>query len=174
MERKPATLLRAGEIREKRQWFTQRLNPGSAFQGTWLSRLAGLSRLGVSCAWIAPGQESFAYHAHNVEEEWIYILSGRGVVLVDGKEHEVGPGDFLGLPAPQVPHLLRNPGPDELAYLMGGQIGIPADVLDYPKLGKRFLLLREGGPTAFYELGEAQFPFGPLTERPESDPGRNR
>jgi hypothetical protein len=37
-------------------------------------------------------------------------------------------------------------------------------ISDYPKLGKRFLLVPEGGRTAFHELGAAQFPFGPADE----------
>src|SRR5262245_32077870 len=85
MERKSATLLRAAEIAQRCQWFTQRLNPGSAFQRVRLGAAAGLSRVGLTLAWIPPGQESFAYHAHQFDEEWIYILEGRGVALVDGR-----------------------------------------------------------------------------------------
>ncbi len=38
-------------------------------------------------------------------------------------------------------------------------------VLDYPALGKRYLLLRQPGqPTAFHPLGPAEQPFGPIDE----------
>jgi len=36
--------------------------------------MAGLTRTGVSLAPIEVGRESFVYHAHEFEEEWIYIL----------------------------------------------------------------------------------------------------
>jgi uncharacterized cupin superfamily protein len=44
-----------------------------------------------------------------LEEEWLYILSGRGVAQIDGKEYEVWPGDFMGFATPSVAHLLKNP-----------------------------------------------------------------
>jgi uncharacterized cupin superfamily protein len=94
-----------------------------------------------------------------IEEEWVYILAGRGLADIDGKEYEVGPGDFMGFPAPGIAHLLRNPFKEDLVYLMGGE-AVPLDVLDYPTLGKRFLLHYAGGAPDFYELGEPSKPFG--------------
>jgi len=93
------------------------------------------------------------------EEEWVYILSGRGIAEIDGESYEVGPGDFMGFPTPGIAHLLRNPYDTELVYLMGGE-AVPLDVLDYPTLGKRFLLVYAGGPPDFYELGAPTKPFG--------------
>jgi uncharacterized cupin superfamily protein len=158
--RKPAVHLRAAEIAERRRAFTQRLNPGSRFEGTPLARLAGFARTGVALVRLAPGQESFAYHAHLREEEWLYVVSGRGLAEVDGRPLEVGPGDFLGFPAPSVAHILRNSFGEELVYLTGGE-RLGGDGLDDPRLGKRYLLLPEGDRTAFHELGPAEFPFGP-------------
>src|SRR5205823_5552367 len=83
-----------------------RLNPNSHLLRTGLSRLAGLQRAHVSLGRVPPGKDSFAYHSHMVEEEWIYILSGRGLADIDAKQYEVGPGDFMGFPAPGTAHLL--------------------------------------------------------------------
>ena len=50
---------------------------------------------------------------------------------------------------------------------MGGE-AVPLDVLDYPALGKRFLLHYAGGPPDFYELAAPSKPFGlvdPPSER---------
>jgi uncharacterized cupin superfamily protein len=94
-----------------------------------------------------------------VEEEWVYILSGRGLADIDGQQYDVGPGDFMGFPAPGTAHLLRNPFEEDLVYLMGGE-AVPLDVLDYPTLGKRFLLHYAGGPPEFYELAAPSKPFG--------------
>src|SRR5258706_8746393 len=53
---------------------------------------------------------------------------------------------------------LRNPFETDLVYLMGGE-SVPLDVLDYPTLGKRFLLLYDGGFPPFYELRGPSKPF---------------
>jgi hypothetical protein len=85
---------------------------------------------------------------------------GRGVALVDGAELELSAGDFLGFPAPSVPHLMANRSNADLVYLEGGERR-EVDVIEYPHLGKRFLLLHEGTRgISFYELGEAVHPFG--------------
>ncbi|HZS83671.1 MAG TPA: cupin domain-containing protein [Stellaceae bacterium] len=151
-------LWRAGEREARQRAFAQRLNPNSYLLRTGLSRLAGLKRAHVSLGRVPPGKDSFAYHAHLLEEEWVYILSGRGIAEIDGESHEVGPGDFMGFPTPGVAHLLRNPFDADLVYLMGGE-ALPLDVLDYPKLGKRYLLVSDGGVPDFYELVNPTKPF---------------
>src|SRR5215470_10631098 len=100
MDRKPARLLRAKEIAEQRKWYSQRLNPRSLLAGTPLATLSGFARAGVDVVTLPPGAESFAYHAHSFGEEWLFVLSGRGVALVDGSEMELSAGDFLGFPTP--------------------------------------------------------------------------
>jgi uncharacterized cupin superfamily protein len=156
-ETKPL-LLRANDIAEKAQTFSHPWNPNSLIAGTQLSRLVGLKRTGVSLARIPPGKESFVYHLHHREEEWIYILSGRGVAEIDGKEFEVGPGDFMGFPTPSVAHHLRNPYNEDLVYLMGGE-NLDVEIADFPRLGKR--MLRRGESIDIYGLSDAKA-FGPL------------
>ena len=152
-------LWKAEELAGQARAFTQRLNPDSHLWRTGLSRLAGLKRAHVTLGRVPPGKDSFAYHSHLLEEEWLYILSGRGVAEIDGQRYDIGPGDFMGFPPPGVAHLLKNPFDTDLVYLMGGE-GLPLDVLDYPRLGKRFLLVYGGGPPDFHELGEPTKPFG--------------
>src|SRR5258708_25913137 len=149
---------KADELAGQERAFAQRLNPNSYLLRTGLGGLAGLKRARVSLGRVPPGKDSFAYHAHLIEEEWVYILSGSGIAEIDGQSHEVGPGDFMGFPSPDVAHLLRNPFETDLVYIMGGE-SVPLDVLDYPTLGKRFLLLYDGGVPPFYELGEPSKPF---------------
>jgi uncharacterized cupin superfamily protein len=152
-------LWKASEISERGHAYEQQLNPDSTFVGTGLARLAGLERVHVSLARVPPGKDSFAYHAHMVEEEWMYVISGRGIAEVDGAEHEIGPGDFLGFPAGGVAHLVKNRGAEELVYLMGGE-SQPLDVVEYPHLGKRYLLVPTRSGTEFHELGAPIKPFG--------------
>jgi len=152
-------LWRAGDIAPAMRPFTQKLNPNSLFRAAGLSRLAGMSRAHVSLVRLPPGKDSFAYHAHMLEEEWIYILSGRAVAEIDGAWHEVGPGDFMGFATPAVPHVMRNPFEDECAYLMGGE-DKPIDVVAYPEHDKRYLIMQTEKGAEFYELGAPIKPFG--------------
>jgi uncharacterized cupin superfamily protein len=135
-------LIRAADRESREESFSHPWNPNSLVKGATLSRLAGLTRTGVSFVRIPAGKESFIYHTHYFEEEWIYVLSGRGIAEIDGAEHEVGPGDFMGFPTPSVAHHMRNPFDAELVYLMGGE-NREYEVADYPKLGRRMVRMRD-------------------------------
>lgn len=156
-------LWQAAEIAARSRGFAQRLNPDSYFSAAYLSRLAGMKRAHVTLVHLPPGKDSFAYHAHLLEEEWVYILSGEGVATIGGVETVVGPGDFMGFPAKSAPHLLSNRSMAELVYLMGGE-SLPLDVVEYPHLGKRYLLVAGERGTEFFELGEGARPFGRAEE----------
>jgi uncharacterized cupin superfamily protein len=111
------------------------LNPKSEVYLRRLSARVGLGRAHVYLSRVPPGQESFAYHAHKGDEEWIYILSGRGRAEIGDKVFEVGPGDFMGFPTPSVGHHLTNPYDEDLVYLMGGERG-RTEVAEFAKAGK--------------------------------------
>lgn len=163
MADEPKLLWRKDEIDARERGFAQSLNPNSFYRGAYLSRLAGMERAHVTRATIPPGKDSFAYHAHLLEEEWVYILSGEGIAEIGGVEHTIGPGDFIGFPAGADAHLLKNRSTEELVYLMGGE-SLPLDVLEYPTLGKRYLMVKGKKGQEFYELGEALKPFGRATD----------
>jgi len=153
------SLWRAGEIAPTMRPFTQRLNPNSFFRAAGLSRLAGMSRAHVSLVRLPPGRDSFAYHAHLLEEEWIYIISGRAIAEIGEASTEVGPGDFMGFATPSAPHVLRNTFDEECVYLMGGE-DRPIDVVSYPEHDKRYLIMQTEKGAEFYELGEPIKPYG--------------
>ena len=144
-------LLRADEIRAQSRTGGHPWNENSEIHGFMLARATGLKRTGLSLARLAPGKESFLYHRHHYEEEWLYILSGRGVAEIDGAEYEVGPGDFMGFPTPSVGHHLRNPFAEDLVYLMGGE-NLDHEVADFPKLGKRMVRRQDGAE--IYDLAD--------------------
>jgi len=160
MAHKTAVILRAADIDRTEIELEQRLNPRSRFRDAWLAQIAGLHRIGLSRGRIPPGGESFAYHAHHGQEEWVFIVSGRARARIDGREYDLGPGDFAAFPAPQAPHLMTNPFDEDCVYLMGGEGGMATDVIHYPDLDKTYALVRGAGPTAFHELGPAEYPFG--------------
>ncbi len=146
-------LLRAAEISEKESSFSHPWNPNSEVIGTHMSHLAGLERTGVSLVRIPPGKESFAYHLHHREEEWIYILSGKAVAEIDDNEYEMTAGDLVAFPTPSVAHLMKNPFDEDLVYLMGGE-NHDYEIADFPKLDKR--MIRRKGDLEIYTLSDAK------------------
>ncbi len=148
-------LLRAAEAVEHAQTFSHPWNPRSEIIGTQLARMVGLKRTGVSLVRVPPGKESFVYHSHQTEEEWIYILAGRGTARIDDVEYEVGAGDFMGFPTPSVAHHLTNAADADLVYLMGGEHH-EVEIADFPDLGRR--MLRRGNEIQVYDAAAAQ-PF---------------
>ena len=146
-------LLRAADIAAHLQTFSHPWNPQSEITGYQLAKATGLKRTGVNLARIPPGKESFVYHSHFLEEEWLYILSGRGMARVDGQSYEVGPGDFLAFPTPSVAHHLSNPFSVELVYLMGGE-HLETEIADFPDLGKR--VFRHPKGIEVFDLADAK------------------
>jgi uncharacterized cupin superfamily protein len=159
MNKPNLNIVRAADVAAHSQEFSHPWNPNSEMHGMQLARSVGLKRTGVNFIRVPGGKESYVYHSHQCEEEWIYVLSGRAITLIDDVEYEVGAGDFIGFPTPSVAHLMRNPGPEDLVYLAGGE-SREIDVADFPKLGKR--MVRVGKHVDIYDAGDAQ-PFGPIT-----------
>lgn len=172
MSRRAAVVLRRSELRARERTYVQRLHPGAqAFPAARISRDAGLARVKVSQGRLAPGATSFAYHAHLLDEEWLFVVEGRGVCRIDGADVELGPGDFVAFPAPQVAHQLRNDSSEELVYLFGGD-DHAIDLVDYPDLGRRFALEWDGARVAFLPLGPAEYPFERLDAPAPAPPWR--
>ena len=158
MDKPCLNIVRAADIAAHAQEFSHPWNPQSLVRGTQLARSVGLKRNGVNLLRVPPGKESYVYHSHRFEEEWIYVLEGSGVAIIDGAEYDVGVGDFMGFAAPSVAHNMRNPGPGDLVYLSGGE-NREFEVAEYPTLGKR--AVRIGQEVHVYDADDAK-PFGPL------------
>ena len=158
MEDPKTLILRAEKILDSLQTFSHPWKPNSEISGAYLGRTVGLKRTGVNFVKVPPGKESFVYHSHYQEEEWIYILSGQGVAEIDGEEFEVEAGDFMGFPTPSVAHHLRNTSEEDLVYLMGGE-NLEVEIAEFPRLGKR--MLRRGDAIEIYDSSDAK-PFGPF------------
>ncbi|MEM9148120.1 MAG: cupin domain-containing protein [Pseudomonadota bacterium] len=103
---------------------------------TPVSRLAGLHGAAINLVHIAPNETAFPFHRHHAQEEWAYVLSGRGEVRLDAEHHTIGPGDFVTFPPGGPAHAMRNTGEEVLICLMGGD-ATPTDVIDFPELGHR-------------------------------------
>ena len=114
-------------------------NEKSDIHITPLSRAVGLERVSLSLARVPPGKESFVFHRHERDEEFMYILSGRGRAEIGDEVFDVGPGDFMGFRAPDgPPHQLINPYDEDLVYLMGGESS-GYDIGHFPRLGRHII-----------------------------------
>ena len=134
---RPHPLLKAARIEAiPEEARVHALDPGVVRHNRSLGDAVGLRSLGVHLVRLRPGHVSTVYHFHHQDEEWIYILSGRGLAEIGEDTFEVGAGDFMGFVAGSAPHLLRNPNEEILAYLVGGN-RLAFDVCDYPRLRKR-------------------------------------
>ena len=112
------------------------LNPEAFRTSKSLGDAVGLRNLGVHQISVPVGSYSTEYHAHQYEEECIYILSGSGVATLGDQRQRIGPGDFIGCPINGKAHDMFNDGTEPLVCLVIGQ-RLDQDVTDYPKLGKR-------------------------------------
>jgi uncharacterized cupin superfamily protein len=102
-EAQPKPFLTAAEIAARAE--TQIRHPWNPNSEVYLKHLAhdaGLQRVALTMARVPPGKESFAYHSHERDEEFLFVLSGRGRAEINGTIYEVGPGDFMGFAAPGV------------------------------------------------------------------------
>jgi uncharacterized cupin superfamily protein len=70
--------------------------------GRWQRKVgeaAGLALLGARHVVLEPGAWSSQRHWHEGEDELLVMLSGRAVLVEDGGETDVSPGDILAWPA---------------------------------------------------------------------------
>lgn len=107
-----------------------------------LGDAVGLSQIGVHIIYVEPGKETTEYHKHFYEEECVYVLSGKGSLIIEDDSYQFEKGDFVGFPQNTAAHSILNDGDEMLICLVMGQ-RLQHDVADYPNKGKR--LYRNNG-----------------------------
>jgi uncharacterized cupin superfamily protein len=92
----------------------------------------GLSQYGVNHVTLEPGAMSAHRHWHEIEDEFIYVLSGEIVLKDDSGEHVLVPGMCAGFKA-GVPngHCLINKTGEQATYLEVGTRS-PTETAHYP------------------------------------------
>ena len=55
-------------------------------------------KIGASLYELAPGQATFPYHWHQLEEEWLIVLGGEPTLRSPGGEQRLVPGDVVVFP----------------------------------------------------------------------------
>lgn len=86
-----------------------------------LGDLFGLRNFGVNLTRLPPGAASALRHAHAKQDEFVYVLEGRPVLVTDAGETPLASGMCAGFPAGTGDaHHLVNRGPDDAVYLEVG------------------------------------------------------
>jgi uncharacterized cupin superfamily protein len=81
----------------------------------------GLSNFGVNLTRLAPGAVSALRHAHSKQDEFVYILEGRPVLVTDAGETQLAPGMCAGFKAGTGDgHHLQNRTDTDVVYLEVG------------------------------------------------------
>jgi len=172
MSQAPKHLIRSSALpKEATLHIRHPLNPKSEVYMTMLSDPTGLKRVGVNLSRIPPGRESYLPHAHAIQEEWVFVVSGRGQAQIGETLHDIGPGDFLGFPTDGTVHHLLNSGDVDLVVLQGGERG-PYEVASFPTVGKR-MLFTEGEQAQFFPASAMEsLPFSAWLASDEEEPIR--
>lgn len=115
----------------------------------------GLTNFGVNLTQLAPGAASALAHSHSQEDEFVYVLAGTPVLIIDGKEFGLQPGDCCGFKAGTgKAHHLVNRSSGLVTYLEIGNRA-PGDQVEYPNEdlkigtapdGRRFAAHKDGTP----------------------------
>lgn len=118
-----------------------------------LGDLFGLSNFGVNLTRLAPGAISALRHAHSKQDEFIYILEGRPILVTDAGETQLAPGMCAGFKAGTGDaHHLRNTTAEDVVYLEVGD-RTPGDAGTYPDDDIRAVLGADGKWTFTHKDG---------------------
>lgn len=128
----------AGLQREGAAHIKHPMNPNSEVFVHRLSDHAGIQRLHMNIARIPAGKESYLPHAHTMQEEWLFIVEGSGMVQIGEDDVSIGAGDYVGFPVDGTVHHLRNTGAEDLVVLQGGE-RTPREVARFPTIAKTAL-----------------------------------
>ncbi len=130
-------LLKAADIEEMTgERKVHFLNPNAVRINKSLGDAVGLNHIGVHIIYVEPGKDTTEHHKHHYEEECVYVLSGKGTLVIEDEAYEVEKGDFIGFPRNMAAHSISNDGDETLVCLVMGQ-RLQQDVSDYPNQGKR-------------------------------------
>jgi uncharacterized cupin superfamily protein len=117
-------------------WDGGRDRPGWQWKRIAVAERLGARKIGGSVYELAPGQTTFPYHWHQLEEEWLIVLRGRPTLRDPSGERTLAEGDCVVFKAgPDGAHSIRNDtdGPVRLLML---SCDAEAEFCFYPDSGK--------------------------------------
>jgi uncharacterized cupin superfamily protein len=142
------------------EWEGGRERPGWQWRHLPVGEKLGAEQIGASLYELAPGQKTFPYHWHQVQEEWLIVLRGEPTLRVPDGERKLSPGDCVAFKrGPEGAHSIRNETeePVRLLLLSSGR-NSDVEVAFYPDSGKVGIfgkgvrkLLREDAEVDYFE-----------------------
>jgi len=91
-----------------------------------------LTNFGVNLTQLEPGSVSALAHAHQVEDEFVYVLEGNPTVVLGNEEFSLSPGDCIGFRAGTgLAHQVVNRTNALVSYIEIGDRA-PGDQVVYP------------------------------------------
>ncbi|HLW91185.1 MAG TPA: cupin domain-containing protein [Roseiarcus sp.] len=102
-----------------------------------IGALIGAQKLGCQLHVVPAGKRAFPRHAHHVNEEMFFVLTGEGTYRVGDETYPIREGDVIGAPAgdASTAHQIVNTSDGELRYL-GFSTRLDPDVVEYPDSNK--------------------------------------
>jgi len=132
--------------------------PGFRCRRARVGRQAGAERLGASVWEVPPGQAAYPYHFHYVEEELLFVLSGRPSLRTPEGWRDLGPGETVAFTVGEGgAHQLVNRGEQPVRLLVVSPNGAP-DICVYPdsdKVGVYERVSQGGGLRELYRRSDA-------------------
>ena len=118
-----------------------------------LGDVVGLDQFGVNLMRLPPGQWSSQRHWHSAEDEFVWVVEGEVVLVEDGAETVLRPGDCAGFKAGIANgHHLENRSDREAVLLEMGSRRPDRDTCTYTDIdmvaraGEDFYRHRDGAP----------------------------
>jgi uncharacterized cupin superfamily protein len=118
-----------------------------------LGDAAGLTQFGVNLTRLPPGQWTSHRHWHIAEDEFVWVVSGEVVLVMDEGEQLLRAGDCAGFPAGvQNGHCLQNRSDADAVVLEVGSRRPDEDGADFPdvdmkvEIGARTFVHKDGTP----------------------------
>jgi len=101
-----------------------------------LGKLVGMTQFGVNHVTLDPGAISSLRHWHEAEDEFVYVLEGKLLLIDENGEHELVQGSFAGFPAGTAnAHHLANASDAKASFLAVGSRRPDAEMIHYPDDG---------------------------------------
>jgi uncharacterized cupin superfamily protein len=101
------------------EWTGGRERPGWQWRYRSIQKEVGATKLGASLYELAPGQRSFPYHWHVIQEEWMIVLEGEPTLRHPGGERRLVAGDCVVFKrGEEGAHQVRNDTDEPVRLLM--------------------------------------------------------
>ena len=120
------------------EWDGGRDRPGWQWKHLGVGERVGAERIGAGLYELAPGQKTFPYHWHQLQEEWLIVLRGEPTLRDPTGERSLAAGDcVLFKRGPEGAHSIRNETDEPVRLLMlSSDEDAGAEICFYPDSGK--------------------------------------